>query len=121
MLASCGEDGLIVWWDIKDGWPVIQKPSSHAGGVLDISFGSKGELASCGRDGIVRVWAADGSESKEFSMDPKSLLIASQNSQDQRIGIKPLLLRVVIPNDNRSVIAGDNLGRLHRWSLDPTE
>jgi len=121
MLASCGEDGLIVWWDIKDGWPVIQKPSSHAGGVLDISFGSQGELASSGRDGIVRVWAADGSESKQFSMDPKSLLIASQNSKDQRLGIKPLLLRVVIPNDNRSVIAGDSLGRLHRWSLDPTE
>jgi WD40 repeat protein len=116
MVASCGEDGLIVWWDIKDGWPVIQKAGAHAGGVLDVSFGSKGQLASSGRDGIVRVWGADGSEIKAFSLDSASLLHAAQGSSRQVVGIKPLLLRVVIPSDSESVIAGDSLGRLHRWA-----
>lgn len=118
MVASCGEDGLIVWWDIKDGWPVIQKPGAHAGGVLDVCFGSKGELASSGRDGIVRVWGTDGSQTKALSLDSASLLNPNQQLGGPDAAIKPLLLRLVIPGDSESVIAGDSFGRLHRWALD---
>ena len=118
MVASCGEDGLIVWWDIKDGWPVIQKPGAHGGGVLDVCFGSKGELASSGRDGIVRVWGADGSQAKAFSLDSASLLNPNHQLGGRDAAIKPLLLRLVIPGDSESVIAGDSFGRLHRWALD---
>jgi len=118
MVASCGEDGLIVWWDIKDGWPVIQKPGAHAGGVLDVCFGSKGELASSGRDGIVRVWGTDGSQTKALSLDSASLLNPNQQLGGPDAAIKPLLLRLVIRGDSESVIAGDSFGRLHRWALD---
>lgn len=117
MVASCGEDGLIVWWDIKDGWPVVQKPNAHGGGVLDVCFGAKGELASSGRDGIVRLWASDGSETKQLSTDTAVLLGEPKDASKKLEGTKPLLLRVVLPSHGESVIAGDSQGRLHRWQL----
>ncbi|MFN9628107.1 MAG: hypothetical protein ACK6AT_17790 [Planctomycetota bacterium] len=97
---------------------MIQKPAAHTGGVLDVCFGSKGELASSGRDGIVRVWGPDGSQTKALSLDSASLLNPNQQISGQVASTKPLLLRVVIPGDSESVIAGDSLGRLHRWALD---
>jgi WD40 repeat protein len=33
IVASCGEDGTVVWWDVKDGWRVVNKANAHAGGV----------------------------------------------------------------------------------------
>ena len=118
MVASCGEDGLIVWWDVKDGWPVVQKPNAHAGGVLDGCFGPKGELASCGRDSVVRVWSSEGGELKQFSMDGKSNIQEIGTESQVSAGVKPLLLRVAITSDGTALMAGDSLGRLHRWAME---
>ena len=54
VLASCSEDGNVVWWDVIDGFPVVIKADAHppqkpsgtygkvANGVLDCSFGPGG-------------------------------------------------------------------------------
>lgn len=116
VVASCGEDGLVVWWDVKDGWPVVSRPNAHppkrpAGvygtvpnGILDASFGPSGELATCGRDGTIRLWSAEGNELKAYIMP-----------EDEAQGVTNVPTRVVLSFDGSTVLAGDSAGRLHAW------
>jgi len=99
VVVSSGEDGMLVWWDAKDGWPTIQKAEAHAQGILDAKFGTQGELATCGRDRLVKLWSAEGTELKRFSIDTS------------------LPLRVCISADGNWLVAGDSAGRLHHWQL----
>jgi WD40 repeat protein len=110
VVASCGEDGKVVWWDVRDGWPLMNKPDAHPGGALDCRFGPQGELATCGRDGLVKLWSADGKETKKFS-------IATDAAADATLpaGVKLLPTRVAISADGATVLAGDTAGRLHGW------
>jgi WD40 repeat protein len=78
MLASGGEDGLLIWWDAKDGWPTVTNNNAHPparpqgfygkipNGVLALAFGPKGELLSAGRDHQIRLWSPSGSSIKSF-------------------------------------------------------
>ncbi len=80
ILVSASEDGSLHWWDVAKGWPTISKPNAHPparqpneygkilNGVLDASFGTNGELVSCGRDGLVRRWSIDGQEIKSYRL-----------------------------------------------------
>jgi WD40 repeat protein len=123
VVASCGEDGTVVWWDVKDGWPVVNKPNAHpparaagtygkiANGVLDAAFGPQGQLASCGRDGKVRLWADDGKELKVFSIEDATAVAGSPAAA----GATVLPTRVAIVADGSTVLAGDTAGRLHAW------
>jgi WD40 repeat protein len=124
VVASCGEDGLIVWWDVSDGFPVANKPNAHppikpagvygkvANGVLDCSFGPRGELVSCGRDRVVKIWDANGSEKKVFRF-PESDPPAADG---RKIRVFPT--RVAVSFDGKTVLAGDSAGGLHSWKLD---
>jgi WD40 repeat protein len=117
VLASTGEDGLIVWWDVARGWPSITKPDAHpperpagvhgkiASGVLDAAFGPTGELVTAGRDRKVRLWAEDGRELKTFAIDGAS-----------SPGIRVLPTRVALTFDGSTVVAGDSAGRIHSWA-----
>ena len=116
VVASCGEDGLVVWWDVKDGWPVASKPNAHPpkrpegvygtvpNGVLDAAFGPSGELATCGRDGKIKLWSAKGTEEKSFAIP-----------DDAPAGVTIVPTRVAISFDGKAVLAGDSAGRLHTW------
>jgi WD40 repeat protein/mono/diheme cytochrome c family protein len=127
VVASCGEDGTIVWWDVKDGWPVVNKPNAHpparpagtygriANGVLDAAFGPQGQLASCGRDGRVRLWADDGKEMKVFSIDDGVAGSGAAAPAAGAPGPQVLPTRVAISADGSTVLAGDTAGRLHAW------
>ena len=84
ILASGGEDGLLVLWDASDGWPVSnnsaahqpKRPDGHYGklpaGVLSVAFSASGELLSAGRDKQVKRWNAEGKavESSAFPQIP---------------------------------------------------
>ncbi len=121
VVASCGEDGLIVWWDVSDGFPVVTKANAHppqrpagfygnlANGVLDCSFGPKGELASCGRDRVVRLWDATGKELKSFPLSQPG----KADAPPPRIRVLPT--RVAVSFDGTTVMAGDSAGGLHSW------
>jgi mono/diheme cytochrome c family protein len=112
VVASASEDGRVVWWDVKDGWPLVSRPAAHAGGVLDCRFGPTGELATCGRDGLVKIWSAEGNERKTFS-------IADDTPADAQppAGVTLLPTRVVLSHDGATVLAGDSAGRLHVWPV----
>ncbi|MCA9030435.1 MAG: c-type cytochrome [Planctomycetaceae bacterium] len=112
VVASCGEDGTVVWWDVKDGWPLTTKPNAHSGGVLDCSFGPKGELVTCGRDGIVKVWSANGSEVKKFSLSESTVATVPTPA-----GVRVLPTRVAFSNDGSTVLAGDTAGNVHSWEF----
>ncbi|MEO8494420.1 MAG: c-type cytochrome domain-containing protein [Planctomycetota bacterium] len=130
VVASCGEDGAIVWWDVKDGWPTINKSNAHppvrpdgfygkiASGVLDATFGPHGELATCGRDGIVRRWAADGKELQSFSIASGPPADGTKPAAVAPKGVKLLPTRVAISADGSFVLAGDSAGQLHVWPTD---
>jgi WD40 repeat protein len=112
LLASGGEDGLLVWWDASDGWPAISKVNAHPpvrppgvygklpGGILCVSFGPRGQLASAGRDRVVRWWDPSGRQLKTFSADGA------------------LVTQVTVSHDGRTLIAGDAAGQLHFWTLE---
>ncbi len=122
VLASCGEDGLIVWWDVSKGWPAISKADAHppqrpagvygklASGVLDASFGPKGELITCGRDGIVRIWSDDGRELKSFAIQNDG-----QSQGTPARGVRTLPTRAALTFDGATTLTGDSSGQLHVW------
>ena len=139
MLASCGEDGLIVWWDVVKGWPAMSKPNAHPparpegvygkipNGVLDLAFGPKGELVSCGRDQQVRFWSSDGNLQKTFALDmetgsgsPSDPNAPPRSKTHARLQPKVLPLRVGFVFDGSRVIAGDTSGMVWSWSVDPS-
>lgn len=127
VVASCGEDGGVVWWDAKDGFPVVNKANAHpparppgtyghiANGVLGAAFGPKGELATCGRDGAVRLWSDSG---KELARYPIANDPPNGNSETAGLprGVKVFPTSVGISADGSFVVAGDSAGRLHAWS-----
>lgn len=130
VVVSCAEDGAIVWWDVKDGWPAINKSNAHppvrpadtygkiANGVLDASFSSNGELATCGRDCVIRLWTADGKELKSFPLASDVPLKGKKPVYRTPNGIKVLPTRVAISANGSVVIAGDSAGQLHFWPRD---
>ena len=99
-----------MWWDASDGWPAISKANAHSparkpgvygklpGGVLSLAFGPQGELASAGRDRIVRWWNADGGQLKEYPVADS------------------LVTQVAVSFDGRVLAAGDANGQLHFWT-----
>ena len=121
VLASVAEDGMIVWWDVDKGCPAITKADAHpparapgsfgrlANGVLDAAFGPKGELATCGRDGNVRLWGLDG---RELQVYPIESVAPSQTRPN-------FPTRVAISADGSTLVAGDSAGRLHSWKVTP--
>ena len=77
MLASGSEDGKMILWDMKDGWPSkvvdAHKPRdknsnryTRTTGVLSLDWSRNGELMTVGRDRIVRLWKADGNRLHQF-------------------------------------------------------
>ena len=77
MLASGGDGGKLVLWDMKDGWPakVIDAHKSRSNedrytrstGVLTLDWGRDGTILTGGRDHRIRVWKADGSRLHDYS------------------------------------------------------
>ena len=128
VLASCGEDGLIIWWDVTTGFPSISKPNAHppqrpagvygkiANGVLDATFGPQGELVTCGRDGMIRLWLVDGQPLKSFSLTD-----ADKSANQKSAGIQIIPIRVTLTHDGKTVFAGDSGGQIHLWPLDSSK
>lgn len=55
-IASCGQDGLVKFWDAASG-KEIASLVAHAGGGLALAFSERGELlATAGADGTAKLW-----------------------------------------------------------------
>ncbi len=105
--TAWNEDGAVVWWDVKDGWPLVNKPNAHAGGVMDCDFAADGRLATCGRDGSIKIWSADGNQQKSFPIT--RMASADNTSADATLppGVRLLPTRVAITSDGSTVVVGD--------------
>ncbi|MEZ6122636.1 MAG: c-type cytochrome domain-containing protein [Planctomycetaceae bacterium] len=95
MLASASEDGSVIWWDVTDGFPAISQPNAHPpqrppgtfgnipGGILACRFSRDGRLATAGRDRVLRIWDASGTQQRSFGIEsgiPISLAWTADNS-----------------------------------------
>jgi len=96
LLASASEDGTIKLWDGTEG-KQAKTWNAHASGVLGVAYSSDGKLVSCGRDGLVVTWTADGSKQKtcEFTGEPA--------------------LHCAFTHDASRVAAADFTGRVQLW------
>jgi len=77
LLASASEDGSVIVWDVKDGWPAstlsdIHKPERRANqygklpsDVLGVTWTDTGHLLTIGRDKQLRRWTSDGKPASE--------------------------------------------------------
>lgn len=92
VLASGSQDGTIKVWNMTDGSNARTIANAHPGGVLSIAFTHDGRLVSCGRDGTVKMWGADGAPLKTFDR------------------FNDIALHVAFSHDGGRVIAGDYTG-----------
>lgn len=111
LLVSAGEDGKLIWWNVADGFPAINKTNAHPparpdgvygaipNGVLAARFDQSGNVVSCGRDRVVRWWAADGSEKSSFVLD----------------GAMPISAAAV--PGGTAIVSGDTSGAVRFWKL----
>ena len=58
-LATAGEDGRVVIWDLHTG-NVAREWDAHSAGVLGIDIHPSGRIASAGRDRRIKVWEPGG-------------------------------------------------------------
>ena len=100
VLASSGEDGTIRLWDVVRG-ERIRSWSAHPPGVLWVTFGRRGELASVGRDRNLRTWDQTGAPGQ--TLEPVFADIAT---------------RVAFVDESTQLVAGDWTGRLRIWSTE---
>ena len=135
VLATCGEDGLIVWWDVAKGMPMTAQAEAHtrprapneygkiAGGVLDAAFGPSGELVTCGRDKLVKVWNQGGKLVSSFSIDEpaRTTPAATAGAATTTVALQPrtriVPTRVAVSADGKTVVVGDSSGKLHTRPL----
>lgn len=97
LLVSGAEDGTIKTWEMESG-KQVKSWVGHEGGVLGVHFSHDGLVASCGRNGKVRIWDADGNKKKSMEV---------QNE---------LPLTVTFTHDGQSLIAGTFSGKVLQWN-----
>ena len=93
---------LVAWRYLEESpQPIWNCPETHAGWIHDLAVSPNGELlASCGRDGLVRLWtSADGAARMEL------------------VGHQKKVLSVAFHPDGKSLVSGDLLGVIKQWDL----
>lgn len=78
-LASCGFDGMVSIWQLKDGDFDCTSLEGHENEVKSVAWSSNGRyLASCGRDRTVWIWevedAEDDTGADELDFEIESIL-----------------------------------------------
>ena len=108
MLATTGEDGKLVLWSMKDGFPLRsvkaheQKTSdrfTRLTGALDVAYLPDGGLFTSGRDRALRLWKTDGAKDHTVSDLPE------------------LPLAAAVTHDGSQALTGHRDGRVLLWNL----
>jgi WD40 repeat protein/mono/diheme cytochrome c family protein len=94
LLASAGQDGSLVLWDVTEG-KERKKWAAHTGGCEFVDFTADGRLVTCGRDKVAKVWDQTG-----------KLLMTTEP-------LSEIALRAVLAGD--SLIAGDWNGKVQAF------
>ncbi len=93
--------GRLRAWRLESGEPLWQADEAHDGWIRSVATSPDGlRLATCGMDRCVRIWnAIDGRLETEFTIADADLFC------------------VQFHPDGDDLIAGDLLGRIHRWDV----
>lgn len=95
-------------WGRLSCWPYAERtpkplwsiPQAHAGWVRQLAVSLDGAtVASCGRDGLVQMWSADGKKLRELT----------GHGQD--------VFAVAFHPDGKSLVSGDLKGVVKRWDV----
>jgi mono/diheme cytochrome c family protein len=84
ILASSSEDGTVRLWQAQDGRQ-LKSWTAHAPGVLCVSYSHDGRFVTCGRDGAVVLWNANGGKVRSVSFAGDLPLRAAFSQDDKRI------------------------------------
>ncbi len=96
LLASVGADGTLRIWDVAEGkekW----RQTAHQGEALAVAVGPEDAVATCGSDGRIRLFSAQGAE------------------RGASAPMGEWLYSVAFGADGKTVFAGDWQGRTHRF------
>ena len=63
LVASSSEDGTVKLWESSEG-KQAKTWNAHSGGVESVAYSQDGQFVTCGRDGAVITWSADGNKLK---------------------------------------------------------
>ncbi|HXG46863.1 MAG TPA: c-type cytochrome domain-containing protein [Methylomirabilota bacterium] len=96
LIASSSEDGTIKLWETSEG-KQAKSWNAHAGGALCVAYARDGRLLSCGRDGAVTAWSAEGGKLRTFDFTGE------------------MALRCAWTDDDTRVVAGDFAGQVWLW------
>ena len=97
ILASASEDSTIRLWEMENGRQ-IRSWNAHGGGTLAMQFHRNGQLVSCGRDRVAKLWDQNGKQLRAFE------------------AFGDLALRVAVDHTCKRVIAGDWNGEVRMWN-----
>lgn len=99
-IASCGQDGLVKFWDAGSGKETASLVA-HAGGVAALAFSLQGELlATAGTDGTVKLWD-----------------VASRKIVGTFFGHLGTVRAVAIAPDATSLVSGGDDGTVRFWDV----
>ena len=98
LVASSSEDGTVKLWESGEGRQ-SKTWNAHGGGVLCVAYSRDGKFVTCGRDGTVATWSADGAKLK-------SLDFAGE-----------VALRCAWSEDQARVVASDYAGNVFVWDV----
>jgi len=101
LLASAGDDGLILLWSLADPLAEPAPLTGHEGAVNALHFGGDQTLLSAGDDATVRFW----------SLGSTPALI---NTLQEEAPVKSL---IPLPGGRELVVSLDS-GAVHHWDLD---
>jgi hypothetical protein len=96
LIASSSEDGTVKLWESAEG-KQAKTWNAHNGGALCVAYSREGKLVSCGRDGSVATWNAEGVKQKSFEFSGE------------------MTLRCAWSEDNSRIIASDFAGNVAIW------
>ena len=99
-IASCGQDGLLKFWDAGSGKETASLVA-HGGGATALAFSDRGELlATAGADGTVKLWD-----------------VASRKIVGTFFGHLGTVRAVAICPDASSLVSGGDDGTVRFWDI----
>ena len=84
LVASSSEDGTVKLWESAEG-KQAKTWNAHNGGALCVAYSRDGKLVTCGRDGSVATWNAEGVKQKSFEFTGEMALRCAWSEGNSRI------------------------------------